>query len=106
MVHLRRSGNVNYLRVHNRGGYGPGDDHLTEEVIGGLDSAGSHRFGISLRDDDDLPANQAMFQLLRDGLGHDVETTVEYEIDRSTPREDGSDRTNGTAFRVELRPKS
>ena len=106
MVHLRRSGNVNYLRVHNRGGYGPNDDHLTAEAIGGLDSSGNHRFGLALRDDNSLPANRAMFQLLRDGLIHDVETTVEYDIDRSKKREDGSDRTNGLAFRVELRPRS
>lgn len=105
MAHFRRSGQVDYLRVHNRGGYGPNDDHLFDQVIGGLDAEPSHRFGVSLDDGGDLPANRAMVDLLRDGLLHDdVETTVEYEIDRSEPRDDGSPRRNGHAFRIELRP--
>lgn len=104
MAHFRRSGKVFYLRVHNRGGYGPDDDKLDEEAIGGIDSEPDHRFGIALRDDGDLPANRAMFDLLCNGLLHDVETTVEYDVDRSEKREDGTDRRNGSAFRVELRP--
>lgn len=103
MAHFRRSGKVFYLRVHSRSGYGPDDDKLDEEAIGGIDSEPDHRFGIPLRDDGDLPANRAMVGLVRDGLLHDVETTVEYIIDRSEQREDGSDRRNGSAFRVELR---
>lgn len=102
MRHFRSTGRVDYLRVHSSGGYGPADDHLTEEVVAGLDSQTQHRFGIPLKDGPQLAANQAMFQLLLEGLVHDVETSVEYEIE-DEKRDDGSDRRNGSAFRVELR---
>lgn len=94
---LRRTGRIDFLRVHARGGYGPPDDHLSEDAIAGIDAEPGHRFGVYLRDDDKLPVHQAMVNLLRDGLIHDVETTVEYFVDTD------AGRTNGETLRVELR---
>lgn len=97
MARLRRSGEVTFLRVHDRGGYGPPDDFLSEEAIGAISSEPDHRFGVFLRDDDNLPAHEGMLALLRDGLLHDVETTVEYDLEDT--------RKHGSAIRVELRRK-
>jgi hypothetical protein len=98
MALLRRSGTVNFLRVHERGtGFGPDDDHIDVEAVASLD-AERHRFGVTLRDDGKLPAHEGMVALLRDGLIHDLETTVDYDIE--------DDRRNGILIRVELRPRS
>lgn len=96
---LRRSGYVSFLRVHHRGGYGDSkrDDFLEEEVVARVDSEPDHTFGLPLRDEEKLPAYEGMFHLLRDGLVHDVETTVDYYINLD------EGHTNGEILRVELR---
>jgi len=97
MARLRRSGRVSFLRVNDRGGFGPSDDFLDAEAIGKISSEPTHAFGFTLRNDERLPSHQAMLDLLRDGLVHNqVQTTVEYDL------EDG--RSNGFVIRIELRP--
>jgi hypothetical protein len=97
MARLRRSGRITFLRVNDRGGFGPNDDFIDVEAIGKISSEPTHGFGFTLRDDDRLPSHQGMLDLLRDGIIHNqLQTTVEYDL------EDG--RTNGLVIRVELRP--
>lgn len=99
MPRRRRSGTVTFLRAHELGtGFGPDEDKIDVEFVGQISGAPGDSFGETLRNDDQLPAHRAMFQLLRDGLVHDdLETTVEYDI--------AEDRDNGMLVRVELRPE-
>lgn len=98
MALLRRSGQVNFLRVHDlKTGYGPGDDQIDGEMVAKIDSEPDHAFGTTLRDDDRLPSHEGMLALLRDGITHDLETTVDYDL--------GEGRSNGSLMRVELRRK-
>lgn len=97
MALLRRTGDLTLLRAHERGsGFGPDDDFIDVEVVGKISSEPDHAFGLEMRDNDELPAHEAMFALLRDGLRDDLDVTVEYDIDE--------DRQNGLLLRVELRP--
>lgn len=96
MAHFRKSGNLTFLRANefedNFGGQG---DSIEAEVVAKISSAPNDAFGLKMRNDEKLPANEAMFALLRDSFNHDWATTVEYETD---------DRPhNGYLFRVELR---
>lgn len=97
---LRRTGRVSFLRVHRlRGGFGPEDDFIEGEAVGRVTAAPEQTFGMTLRNDDQLPAHQGMLDLLRDGLVHDnLRTTVEYDLEEG--------RQNGVLIRVELRPDS
>lgn len=99
MPRLRRSGEVTFLRAHERGTkYGPDHDQIDVEFVGRVSGAPADTFGATLRDDGRLPSHEAMFQLLRDGIVHsNLQTTVEYDI--------GEERSNGTLVRVELRPE-
>ena len=96
-THLRRRGQITFLRVHDEGtGFGGPGNVIDVEAVAQIDSESDHFFGLTLREGDRLPSHQGMLALLRDGLIHDhLETTVEYELD---------DRpSNGIVFRVELR---
>ena len=95
MARLRRSGKLTFLRAHEDFGFGPEQDFIDVEVVAKITAEPDHAFGFEMRDDDRLPAHEAMFALLRDGFNHDWDTTVEYDL------EDG--RGNGTLIRVELR---
>ncbi len=96
MARIRREGRMKLLRAHVRGTrFGPGHDQIDVEFVAEI-SAEPHRFGATLRNDARRPSHEAMFQLLRDGLVHNLSTTVEYDID------DG--KNNGLLVRVELRP--
>jgi hypothetical protein len=94
---LRRTGRVSFLRVHRLGGgFGPNDDFIDVEAVAQVTGEDEHSFGMTLRDDEQLPAHQGMLELLRDGLIHDdLRTTVDYALDEG--------RSNGILMRVELR---
>lgn len=98
---LRRRGKLRFLRVHHRGGFGDSnsDDFIADEVVAQLDSERDHYFGLPLNagTEEKLPAYEGMFHLLRDGLVHDVETTIDYYINTQ------DDHSNGEILRVELR---
>jgi hypothetical protein len=51
-------------------------------------------YGFQLRNDEYLPARQAMFSLLRDAFIHNLTAIADYLIERG--------RINGTAIRVAL----
>lgn len=96
MARLRRSGQLTFLRVHELGtGFGPGNDHIDVEAVAKIDAEPNHSFGLTLRNNDALPSHEGMLGLLRDGLVHELDTTVEYDI--------GEQRNNGILVRVELR---
>jgi hypothetical protein len=96
MAHIRDSGHLTFLRAHRRGGgYGGSDNQIDVEIVGKLDADPDAGFGCTLREGEDLPSHQAMFDLLRDGFVHELDTTVEYET--------GDRKSNGIVFRVELR---
>lgn len=96
MTRLRRSGRIDLLRVHElKTRFGPDNDRIDVEVVAKVDAEPGHAFGTTLRNDDRLPSHEGMLALLRDGITHDLETTVEYDLDEG--------RSNGTLIRVELR---
>lgn len=96
MARLRKSGKLTFLRAHDGGfGFGPDSDHIDGDVIGRISAEPDHAFGLEMRNDNKLPAHEAMFALLRDGFNQDWDTTVEYDLD--------DNRKNGDLFRIELR---
>ena len=75
------TGLVTFIRAHDLGtGYGPpGGDFIDVEAVIGLD-ARPDRFGFQLRNDSNLPARRAMFDLLRDAYLNKRTVTIDYEI--------------------------
>ena len=95
MTDLReKSGKIVFLRAHDRWGYGPPNDHLDGEAVFILNAFGEGAYGFQLRNDDSLPARQAMFSLLREAFANNFTVIADYLI------EPGS--INGTAIRVAL----
>lgn len=75
----QKTGKVSYLRAHNRGsGWGPPSDFLDAEVIVRFDDDTSNAYGLQLRNDDNLPAAQAMFVLLQDSFNSNEPVTINY----------------------------
>jgi hypothetical protein len=92
---LEKTGKIVFLRAHDLGtGYGPPDDDLDVEAVFILNAFGEGAYGFQLRNDDNLPARQAMFSLLRDALVHDLTVITDYLIDPG--------KENGVAIRVAL----
>lgn len=92
---LEKTGNIVFLRAHDLGtGYGPPNDFLDVEAVFILNAIGDGAYGFQLRNDQYLPARQAMFSLLRDAYVHNLPVTADYEIDTG--------KQNGTAIRVAL----
>lgn len=92
---LEKTGNIVFLRAHDLGtGYGPPNDFLDVEAVFILNAIGDGAYGFQLRNDDKLPARQAMFSLLRDAFVNNLPVTADYLIDPG--------KVNGTAIRVAL----
>ncbi|MFZ0613305.1 MAG: hypothetical protein WAM73_13795 [Desulfobacterales bacterium] len=74
-----KTGKLSYLRAHNRGsGWGPPNDFLDSEVIVRFENDSSTAYGIQLRNDENLPAAQAMFVLLQDAFNANEPVTIDY----------------------------
>jgi hypothetical protein len=92
---LEKTGKIVFLRAHDLGTkYGPPTDQLDVETVFILDAIGDGAYGFQLRNDDNLPARQAMFSLLRDAFMNDLPVTTDYLIDPG--------KQNGIAIRVAL----
>jgi hypothetical protein len=88
-------GRVTFLRVHDRGGFGPPNDHLDAEVVFQLDTRPGRSFGFKLRNDDsDRSEHEAMLELLRTSLASDLDVNINYE--------QVENQFNSLAFRIEL----
>jgi hypothetical protein len=92
---LEKTGKIVFLRAHDLGtGYGPPTDQLDVEAVFILNALDEGGYGFQLRNDDYLPARQAMFSLLRDAFVHNLTVIADYLIEPG--------RINGTAIRVAL----
>ena len=92
---LEKTGKIVFLRAHDLGtAYGPPNDQLDVEAVFILNAIGDGAYGFQLRNDDNLPARQAMFSLLRDGFVNNLTVIVDYLIDTG--------KQNGIAIRVAL----
>ncbi len=95
---LEKSGTIVFLRAHDLGtAYGPPNDQLDVEAVFILNAIGDGAYGFQLRNDDKLPARQAMFSLLRDAFVNNLPVTTDYFIDPG--------KMNGVAIRVALTRK-
>ena len=64
---LEKTGKIVFLRAHDLGTrFGPPNDQLDVEAVFCLNAIADGAFGFQLRNDNNLPARQAMFSLLRD----------------------------------------
>jgi hypothetical protein len=92
---LEKTGNIVFLRAHDLGtGFGPPTDFLDVEAVFILNAINDGAYGFQLRNDQFLPARQAMFSLLRDAFVHNLPVTADYEIDTG--------KQNGIAIRIAL----
>jgi hypothetical protein len=92
---LEKTGNVVFLRAHDLGtGFGPPTDQLDVEAVFSLNAIADGAMGFQLRNDNNLPARQAMFSLLRDAFVNNLPVTADYLIDPG--------KKNGIAIRVAL----
>ncbi len=92
---LEKTGKIVFLRAHDLGtGYGPPNDALDVEAVFILNAIGDGAYGFQLRNEDNLPARQAMFSLLRDAFVNNLPVTADYLID--------SGKNNGIAIRIAL----
>jgi len=92
---LEKTGKIIFLRAHDLGtAYGPPNDQLDVEAVFILNAIGDGAYGFQLRNDDKLPARQAMFSLLRDAFVNNLPVTADYLIDPG--------KKNGIAIRVAL----
>jgi hypothetical protein len=92
---LEKTGKIVFLRAHDLGtGYGPPNDQLDVEAVFILNALGQGAYGFQLRNDDKLPARQAMFSLLRDAFVNNLTVSADYLIDPG--------KQNGVAIRVAL----
>jgi hypothetical protein len=92
---LEKTGKIIFLRANDLGtGYGPPNDFLDVEAVFILNSLGEGGYGFQLRNDDNLPARQAMFSLLGEAFAHNFTVIADYLIEPG--------RINGTAIRVAL----
>ncbi len=92
---LEKTGKLVFLRAHDLGtGYGPPNDALDVEAVFILNAIGDGAYGFQLRNDNNLPARQAMFSLLRDAFVNNLPVTADYLIDTG--------KQNGIAIRIAL----
>ena len=92
---LEKTGRIVFLRAHDLGTkYGPPNDQLDVEAVFILNAFGEGAYGFQLRNDDNLPAREAMFSLLRDAFVNSLTVIADYWIEPG--------KENGVAFRVAL----
>jgi hypothetical protein len=92
---LEKTGKVVFLRAHDLGTrFGPPTDQLDVEAVFCLNAISDGAYGFQLRNDNNLPARQAMFSLLRDAFVNNLPVTADYNIDPG--------KKNGVAIRIAL----
>ena len=92
---LEKTGKIVFLRAHDLGtGFGPPTDQLDVEAVFCLNAIADGAFGFQLRNDNNLPARQAMFSLLRDAFVNNLPVTADFLIDPG--------KKNGVAIRIAL----
>jgi hypothetical protein len=92
---LEKTGKIVFLRAHDLGtGFGPPNDALDVEAVFILNSLTDGALGFQLRNDNNLPARQAMFSLLRDAFVNNLPVTADFLIDTG--------KKNGVAIRIAL----
>src|SRR5215471_15166382 len=92
---LEKTGKIVFLRAHDLGtGFGPPNDALDVEAVFCLNTINDGAMGFQLRNDNNLPARQAMFSLLRDAFVNNLPVTADFLIDPG--------KKNGTAIRIAL----
>lgn len=92
---LETTGKIVFLRAHDPGTkYGPPTDQLDVEAVFILNALSDGAYGFQLRNDNNLPARQAMFSLLRDAFVNNLAVTADYLIDPG--------KKNGVAIRIAL----
>jgi hypothetical protein len=92
---LEKTGKIVFLRAHDLGtGFGPPNDQLDVEAVFCLNAIADGAFGFQLRNDNNLPARQAMFSLLRDAFVNNLPVTADFLIDTG--------KKNGVAIRIAL----
>jgi hypothetical protein len=75
-----KTGKISLLRVHEKGtGFGADNDYLDAEVIVRFDNDAPRCYGFQLRNDDKLPAAQAMFALLQDAFNANASVSIDYD---------------------------
>ena len=92
---LEKTGKIVFLRAHDLGtGFGPPNDSLDVEAVFILNTINDGAMGFQIRNDNNLPARQAMFGLLRDAFVNNLPVTADFLIDPG--------KKNGTAIRIAL----
>jgi len=92
---LEKTGKIVFLRAHDPGTkFGPPNDQLDVEAVFILNAISEGAYGFQLRNDDKLPARQAMFSLLRDAFVNNLTVTADFLIDPG--------KKNGVAIRIAL----
>src|SRR5215831_6270125 len=92
---LEKTGKIVFLRAHDLGTkFGPPNDQLDVEAVFILNAINEGAFGFQLRNDNNLPARQAMFSLLRDAFVNNLAVTADFLIDPG--------KKNGVAIRIAL----
>jgi hypothetical protein len=92
---LEKTGKIVFLRAHDLGtGFGPPNDQIDVEAVFSLNSIADGAMGFQLRNDNKLPARQAMFSLLRDAFVNNLPVTADFLIDPG--------KKNGVAIRIAL----
>lgn len=95
MAVLQKTGKISLLRAHELNtGYGPEGDQIDGEIIFKFAGSTSRSYGFELRDNNKLPAQRAMLDLLRDGFNHNWDVTCDYRVEEG--------KSNAQAFRIWL----
>jgi hypothetical protein len=87
---IASQGKVTELRVVELGTkYGPPNDQIDVEVVAELDTVPDRGLGFQLRNDENRPVRQAMFDLLTVALESGSRTRIEYSIDLDAGKKNG-----------------
>lgn len=86
-------GQLTFIRVHDVGtGFGSQSNFIDAEVIVGLNSQATNRYGFQLRNDTNQRVRQGMLDLLRDAFENNWNVRLEYFSEAG--------KTNFILFRV------
>jgi hypothetical protein len=87
---IASQGKVKELRVVELGSkHGPPNDQIDVEVVAELDTVPDRGMGFKLRNDDNRPVREAMFELLRMAFETGSTTRIEYSIDLDAGKKNG-----------------
>ena len=68
---------ITFLLAQNASGYGPPSDYINVDVVVQLSRQPGRGLGFQLRNDNNLPANQAMFALLQQAYINNLAVQVD-----------------------------